>query len=255
MGEVFRLEAPRLEHMTLRGIDIDNILPIIDFNLSDLATLHITWTYGLLEENVLERLERFGPSLRTLTLHTLGVDPAIFDVMHVTSLERLCQACTQLQFFGYQIKGDDLAPSNWTGRGNEFLARLDPLKHLKDLRILHFRFPKLIEPPAYGDATNNGPNDITWEVQRFANAVFRYMDKHDMCPRLKGMIFGTHWNAQPGMDGEWCYPRHCFVKGHQTDALNRTMVVAVLVPPYMIRQLEPDCDLLDFDPESEWATE
>jgi hypothetical protein len=52
---------------------------------------------------------------------------------------------------------------------------------------------------------------------------------------------------------EWCYPRHCFIKGYQVDALNRKIVTAVPVPAYQVRELEPECDLLDFDPECEWV--
>jgi hypothetical protein len=43
------------------------------------------------------------------------------------------------------------------------------------------------------------------------------------------------------------------VRGYQTDVLNRNITVAVPVPAHRIRELEPDCDLLDFDPECEWS--
>jgi hypothetical protein len=84
------------------------------------------------------------------------------------------------------------------------------------------------------------------------------MDHHGICPKLQGIIFGMYWELEVPLtdcvnDG-WCYTRHCFVKGYQTDALGRTIPVAVLVPAFRLRELEPECELLDMDPESEWAS-
>jgi hypothetical protein len=97
---------------------------------------------------------------------------------------------------------------------------------------------------------------VTWEIQKFSNAVFDYMHRNHACSSLKVLVVGTHFVAglDAMMEEDMClYPRHCFVKGYQTDVLSRSTTIAVPVPAYRIRELEPDCDLLDYDPECNWV--
>jgi hypothetical protein len=100
---------------------------------------------------------------------------------------------------------------------------------------------------------------ITWEVQRFANSLFSYLHEHNLCQHLKCLVLG-HYGHPAGdlVEGEseiFSVPRHCFIIGYQTDslALGRKTVIAVPVPAYMLRELEPKCDLLDFDPGCDWV--
>jgi hypothetical protein len=122
------------------------------------------------------------------------------------------------------------------------------------LRVLHFRTPSLRLDTV--DANTNFPDNkdmATWWIQRFATGVFTYMEEHGYCSDLKIVVVGSHVDVdKPGVFLHHIYPRHCFVKGYQTDVLNRSTVVAVPVPAYMVRQLEPDCDLLDYDPGCDW---
>jgi hypothetical protein len=94
-------------------------------------------------------------------------------------------------------------------------------------------------------------------VQRFCNGFFYYMGKQGACPFLKAIIIGQWFEANDHNEvraaNQSYYPRHCFIKGYQTDLLNRKTAVAVPVPAYRNPEVEPECDLLDFDPMGVWV--
>jgi hypothetical protein len=109
----------------------------------------------------------------------------------------------------------------------------------------------------HDDVEPKDEDEVTSEVERFANDFFTYLEQKNQCPKLRAVIFGMHWDPKIPHDlvqgDESLYSRHCFVKEHQSDASNLRMAVAVPVPAYKIRELEPECDLLDLDPECEWV--
>ena len=75
-----------------------------------------------------------------------------------------------------------------------------------------------------------------------------------MCPKLQVLVFGCNWDVplEVNLDDEVHVPRHCFIRGTQTDALGRKVVVGVQSPISMIRELDPSLDILESDPECEW---
>ena len=124
--------------------------------------------------------------------------------------------------------------------------------------MVHLRYTKWGGGRGYFDEEElKSPNEVSWDVQRFANAFFIYLEQNNVCSEMRAMIFGMHWAPDRSNDErigvESCYPRYCFIKGYRIDALNRKIVTAVPVPAHQIRELEPECNLLDFDPECEWV--
>lgn len=119
---------------------------------------------------------------------------------------------------------------------------------------MHFRYVRFEELARFEWRDFRKPREITWEVQRFANGFFQYLDDRNLCPKLKALAFGVNWTPRrPLAANEYSVPRHCFIKGWQTDALNRRTAIAVPVPTYRLRELDPELDILDFDPECEWV--
>jgi hypothetical protein len=47
-------------------------------------------------------------------------------------------------------------------------------------------------------------------------------------------------------------PSHCFIRGYQTDFLNRRTAIAIPVSGYTLQQNEPESDILDLDPDCDW---
>jgi hypothetical protein len=86
------------------------------------------------------------------------------------------------------------------------------------------------------------------------SAFFQFLNKHGFCPMLNSLAIGMSW--QPGHDelesNEYHVPRHCFIKGYQTDFLNRRTAIAVPVSAYALQHYEPESDILGFDPGCDW---
>jgi hypothetical protein len=79
------------------------------------------------------------------------------------------------------------------------------------------------------------------------------MDEEIFCPKLKTLIFGTFNDLLHQSADEVHIPCYCFVKGYQTDAFGHKIAVAVQTLPFMLRDLDPTMDILDFDPGCEWV--
>lgn len=122
------------------------------------------------------------------------------------------------------------------------------------LRVVHFRYSHIAHENSHLES-NISQTDATFYIQRFVNAFFAWLHEHNACPKLKGVILGMYCDPEHILydeDGQ-ALRRHCYVKGRQTDVFGREIVVGVPVPAYMIRELEPDCDLLNFDPKGKWS--
>jgi hypothetical protein len=48
------------------------------------------------------------------------------------------------------------------------------------------------------------------------------------------------------------FPQYSVIKGHRTDVLGQRSTGAVPIPLSRIRELDPDCHLLDVDPDFNW---
>jgi hypothetical protein len=241
----------RLQHLaiSLSEDGEDALLSLLD-SCRSLRSLHVIMPWFPGPGPLLESIQPHGRSLRTLTLHKLRW---VYDPKSILGLEleSFCKVCSNIQFLGLQLFAGDLDPSAWSatdGLNNQLAS----LTVLRELRVLHLRLPH------FGCGSNTTDfktaTRVTWEPQRFCSTVFDYMHRHHACPALKVLIVGNHYPIGLGeLDGNvWAYPRHCFIKGYQMDVWNRNTAVAVPVPDYRVRELEPDCDLLDFDPHRDW---
>jgi hypothetical protein len=127
---------------------------------------------------------------------------------------------------------------------------------MPNLRIVHFRYLRYRELDDNHHFLHKRPTEVNWEIQRFANAFFRYLDSKSICLNLNAVVVGCHWdvNVEDPRDTDYYHvPRHCFVKGHQTDPLGRSTAVAVPVPACLLRQAQPVSGILDLDPGCEWV--
>jgi hypothetical protein len=37
---------------------------------------------------------------------------------------------------------------------------------------------------------------MTYDLQRFANSIFQYLDHHALCPKLKSLAIGAYWEPK-----------------------------------------------------------
>jgi hypothetical protein len=82
----------------------------------------------------------------------------------------------------------------------------------------------------HDDVEPKDDDEVTSEVERFANDFFTYPEQKNQCPKLRAGIFGMHWDPKIPHDlvrgDESLCSRQCFVKEHQNDASNRRKPVA-----------------------------
>lgn len=118
--------------------------------------------------------------------------------------------------------------------------------------MVHFRYIRCTDIDIDEGEDFKRQREVTFELQRFANAFFHYMDTHSICPNLNALAIGMFQGSKlVSESNEYYIPRHCFIKGYQTDVMNRKTTIAVPVPEYKLRQYEPEADILDLDPEYE----
>ena len=240
-----------LEHLAL-DLDSGKALSTALKSCLSITSLHVNTSYPLHIDATSDKLKAHRSSIRTLALNRRDLDHGK-DGFTDSTFMKLCEACYNVQYFGIHLVEDHMAlefalDSELYG----FLPRIEVLCTLRQLRVIHCRLP-LESPPIYEyDETGKTPRLVDWEMLRFCNAIFGYMEERRACPSLKAIIVGQWFEAGDAREGVG-YPRHCFIRGYQTDLLNRKTAVAVPVPAYRTRELKPECDLLDFDPMGVWV--
>ena len=91
-----------------------------------------------------------------------------------------------------------------------------------------------------------------FHTQNWANAFFAYLDARGWCPKLNALVIRCH--VLNDDDSPFHYiPQSCYVRGLQTDAFGRSRVVAVPVTRAILQATEPCADILDYDPDCDWA--
>jgi hypothetical protein len=71
---------------------------------------------------------------------------------------------------------------------------------------------------------------------------------------FRAVVFSANW-PQDAEDGETL--RHCFVKGSQKDSFGRQVTVAIQVSAYMLKDLDPSLNIINYLPwfPGEWTQE
>ena len=127
---------------------------------------------------------------------------------------------------------------------------------MPSLRTVHFRYLRYRELDEDHQYLHKLPAEINWEIQRFANAFLQYPECESMCPNLTAVVLGCHRDVyvEDPRDRDYYHvPRHCFVRGRQTDPLGRSTAIAVPVPACLLRQTQPISSILDLDPGCKWV--
>ncbi|KAF2120564.1 hypothetical protein BDV96DRAFT_269718 [Lophiotrema nucula] len=245
------------------GRDLSFMGPLIDA-CESLESLHLlVMVKQSLDCTVSSLGKRLGPKLRSFGLEShvrWGNRPPMFEI---DEFEQLCLACPGLEQLGYRVKHDvdfDSRPREWTPATlQEIFVQLEPLSHLRNLKILHLRQPNYRHWgfPEYRDLA---VAQREYNFQYFANSFFTWLEQHDMCPGLKVLVLGS-LRPEPNSDtlvaesmdtGEFV-PQQCFVRGKQTDCYGRSMVVGTPTPLGLLRREDPETlSLLDWDPIGSW---
>lgn len=84
------------------------------------------------------------------------------------------------------------------------------------------------------------------QLQRAANKIFGDVHRGQDF-KLDALVFG-HLTWLDQQQVEIPIPQHCFVRGQQTDSLNRTVPVGIPVTRTMLRRTHPYTDILVLDP-------
>lgn len=260
VARAYSKDALALRHLAIELEDNSDALIAIMDACRSLESLHVKMPSLPVTSSFLSSLEPHGASLRTLALHERDATADMEDPDPISppDFRKICKICCNVCYFGFQLSPHELDPADWNLGDDGFSTRLKSMKLMRGLRTVHFRLPQS-ESVDVGNITfYQTQAHVTWELQKFSNGVFEHLDRHKSCLDLKAIVIGHHSHVGPGthlgeQSVEWYYPRHCFIKGYQVDVLSRRTAVAVPVPSYRIRELDPDCDLLDYDPECEWV--
>jgi hypothetical protein len=106
---------------------------------------------------------------------------------------------------------------------------------------MHFRYDGLIHVEEFEGEERKRPIEVTYDIQRFSNTFFQHLHHRGLCSKLNALAIGTYWEARRQLNAdEWHVPRHCFIRGYQTDFLNRRTAIAISVSTYTLQQYEPD---------------
>jgi hypothetical protein len=245
IGEDVSRNRLKLQHLavdvrwSLEGTFISTLM-----SYEPLTSLHVTFEEVPNLHALLQGLSHHGPSLHTLAIHhntVYGNEPGIF---YQSEFDELCKLCSNVRFLGYQVSHNDLDPNTWDSPPVHFLSRLSSLTQLSDLRFIHIRMARYKTP-----GSRHNRLHIMRDLQEFCSAIFNYMFVQEACPSLKAIVVGHNVYS----DNEWAdmyCTQHCFIRDYEIEVWE-TRAVAVPVPAYRIRELLPDCDLLDYDTECE----
>ncbi|KAK1915393.1 hypothetical protein P3342_003203 [Pyrenophora teres f. teres] len=242
-----------IKHIYATVSDTDCLTDVLKHS-ENLTSLHLVWPEGW-KETFWKTIQRIGPHLESLGLHhSRTMEPISANARDITTLQAL-SSCSKVRQLGIQLSHHDLDVQTWNTH-YMFKAFLANLKHLPDLRTLHFRYPRWIDTSedTLGVVAPKRWPQVTFELQRFANVFFQFLETRNLCPRLNSLAIGVFWEPRTSL-GNFAFhiPRHCFIKGYQTDALGRTTAVGVPVSVHTLRTYEPESDILDLDPDCEWV--
>jgi len=239
------------------------------FACDALQSLHFAWSESCdISSWVVRTIENIGDSLQSLSLHC-DIDFSPYPPLCESEFEAVCVACPNLQQLGYRLEDGVLSESrpDYTSTPHFMVCtsnevkrnadwRQECMQYLPDLRTLHLREPNNPghDPGIPGlDFTN--PSAASRNYQQFASAFFIYLHSRNWCPKLQALVIGElSTNKKATEPQSYCYvPQHCFVRGFQKDAANRTVTVGVAVTREELMRIEPISDILGFDVNCDWV--
>jgi hypothetical protein len=206
-----------------------------------LTSLHVRLDITLNSHDFLQGLRHHGPSLRTLAICFYTNYEHDTDPFHQPDFDELCKLCSNVCFLGLQASAIDLDPVEWASPTVRFLSRLSSLTRMSGLRLIHIRWSSYPDPESARSRVHTMA-----ALQKFCNAVFHYMFVQKACSSLKAIVVGHNIYDDFEPSEIYC-TQHCFIRDYETEA-SETRAVAIPVHAYRIRELLPDCDLLDYDP-------
>jgi len=253
LDDVFPDDQLNLTHLKI-DIQTDDAVPLLG-PCKPLTSLHII-TNLIDFENFMTGLRKHGEALRTLAI-AQSITHYVISPPTVTSIEEedfkeLCRICHNLNFLGIEVSHEQVQSTHWD-MDCELGQRLKALASIRGLRLIHFRVSQMSPYGYYYMEPRKKHAQTSIEMEGFARRVFQFMDAHGACMHLRSIVVGSHYfDNEKYCGGQKCYPQHCFVKEYLSDETGVLKVAAKQVPAYRIRDMEPDCDLFEFDAKANW---
>jgi hypothetical protein len=139
------------------------------------------------------------------------------------------------------------------------IAQQNSLQMLSRVRIVHLR-QATIRPYAPTANSLQGIYERALLLERFATRLFNFAEQTGSMPKLQYVAWGKElrWeeeeNAEnPSDQGPFeMVQQHCFSKGRLSDVREngRKMTVAIPISMAELKRIEPELDILDWDPTS-----
>ncbi|KAF2463216.1 uncharacterized protein BDR25DRAFT_347422 [Lindgomyces ingoldianus] len=192
-------------------------------------------------------------TLLSLSLHDPGLYRSDAATLSLGCFQSLCYDLPKLQQLGIRLPDDGLLMCTENIHdldAESVIPYLESLKELGDLRILHLRQPR---SKWNEDSIPRSEEHIAFSLQQFANFFFTYMESRSMCPKLNFLVWGMYWDRglYHSTDEYEAIYQHCFVRGQQV-AFGETKAVAIPVSRRTLRELAPELDILDYQPDCGW---
>ncbi|KAF2657547.1 hypothetical protein K491DRAFT_324517 [Lophiostoma macrostomum CBS 122681] len=222
--------------------DVDGKEQFFDIirSCSNLKSLHLSsgspWHIDR-SPRAMQWFQTNGGLVHTLTFHSTvleggdySIDRAFCDV--------ICRYCSRLKQLGFELSDLGVNFDLWEdGHGfRDYLSCFPSLPELRIVRLWYFTTGVTLKP-----------RELSWYAQRFATTIFQYLEEKQSCPMFQAVVFSVGWTDDDSSSLQTV--RHCFVKGSQTDNLHRQVPVAIQVPTYMLRDLDPSLYICSYIPQ------
>ncbi|KAH7346930.1 hypothetical protein BKA66DRAFT_478120 [Pyrenochaeta sp. MPI-SDFR-AT-0127] len=255
----FSIESPQevAESIKQRSLDAAEKCLQAMIHAETLQSLHTSWNVHSLLDPAFAEAFPTSQHMRSLSIHE-GTNDSEYEhemVLDISHLRETFQACPKLRSFGVRIPERFLLhqePGEHSIMYDEFMEALQDLPHL---RVLHLRQRNYLCSGLPTPAEDNPRNRLalTFKTHRWANVFFEHLHSRKWSLKLTALVIRCYLEKNANASNGYTYSsQHCFVKGLQVDAYGRTAAVAVPISRATLRKIEPDSDILDFDPECHW---
>jgi hypothetical protein len=236
-------DAWNLQHLAIEVIWREHFFMDMLESFKLLRSLHVLFRKDIIFYFFIQALRPHGSSLRSLAMSFRTSHDDETDPVDQSDFDEMCRTCSNVYFLGLHVNACDLHPGNWDSHPVPFRARLSSLKQMRGLRLIHIRMSRYKDPTSHRSRMY-----IMQDLRSRCSAIFQYMFVQKACPSLKAIVVG--YNVYPDLEPGICCTQHCFIRDYEMEA-GKTWAVAVPVHAARLRDLLPDCHLLDYDPECE----
>ncbi|XPS98200.1 hypothetical protein M3J09_007411 [Ascochyta lentis] len=292
LGAITSIERFHLEHIAVDSLNedpedgadseeedtpIDDCLEQVFQKSGKLQSLHLGWHEHCLDARAvntiqitLQTLYRDGESLRILSLHPHNETDYEESVNSLgTHLERVCEACPNLEQLGYQL-ADGTLDSEIGAPNSELSEFVNRIAKLHNLHTLHLRYPHEVSAYPWDpymcdlEERRGYMKKLSRILQYIASEIFLQLERlgkdTGLRHKLDTIVIG-HFTTLRQQSSKCSLPQHCFIKaltaGRRVDMPSDwtsptdpgiRVFCAELVSRTVLRQLRFHTEILDLDP-------